>query len=185
MPIQQDLLFALSCDCKVTAELLHDAICNECHTCISEISDINRHALFEISEGERLALTDRTLHSYHFLHAMHALEACITQAFSVALLLARQAPVLAPLVEIVTCNARLAAYPQQLLSTEASATVHPYSIHLCANKARGAHALLLTNCCSSAETERRLLPLVLALELHRNNLEHACEILIENAAMIL
>lgn len=178
MTESQALLLTLAEDVQHAADLLFDAVCRGCRSCISEISDINRHTLSELSEGERRAMKHRT--SPDPLRAAHALSRCVTQAFSAAVLLPQSQITLQPLCEIVASSAQLAAYPHRLLTAPRESLPPTYPMHLAANKGRGAHALLITNVCST-DVGRSLLPLALALEEHRNMLEHACEILVEAA----
>ena len=167
------LLLTLAEDVQHAAELLFEAVCNDCQSCISELSDVNRHALFELSEGERRAIKHPS--SAGALPLAHALRRCVSLAFSAAVLLPQSHLHLQPLCEIVSSSAQLAAYPLRFLTASKDASpLQPYQLHLAANKGRGAHALLLTNVCST-ETGRHLLPLALALEAHRNALEAACE----------
>lgn len=175
----QNLLVTLARDSHHAATLLRDATAAGCRTCIADISDINRHALFELVELERRYLTTKEPTTIVPLKTAHALRKCITQAFSAAMLIYDDIPFLPPLIESVTANAQLAAYPVQLLEKGATAFLQTTSPHLCANKGRGAHALLLTNVCCN-EASGKLLPLALSLEAHRNALENACEVLIEN-----
>ena len=172
----QNLILTLARDSYEAATLLRDASTAGCRACIAEISDINRHTLFELVELERQFLTTKDPTATVPLKVAHALRKCVTQAFSAAMLVWDDIPYLPPLVESVTANAQLAAYPVQLLEKGANAFLHTTSPHLCANKGRGAHALLLTNVCHT-ETGGRILPLALALESHRNALESACEVL--------
>ena len=176
MTESQNLLLILARNSRGAAELLRDAICDGCENCAAQISDINRHTLFELSEGERHFLAHKENREH--LRAAHVLSNCVTRAFSAALLLERDLPQFSPLNEIAVSAAQLAAYAEQLLTSAAESHVPTYSLHLCANKGRGAHALFLTNICS-IETGRRLLPLALALEAHRNSLEHAYGVLME------
>ena len=179
---ESTLLLTLADDCQHAADLLCDAICHGCQSCISEISDLNRHALFELSEGERLAMKKRM--QAGILCSAHALSQCVTRAFAAAVLLPAKPPALQPLCEIASASAQLASYPRQLLSlSEAATPIQTYSLHLAANKGRGAHALLLTNVCST-DAGKSLLPLALALEAHRNALEYACGVLIEQACEV-
>ena len=171
---ETSMLLNLADDSQRAADLLCDAICNGCQSCISEISDINRHAIFELSEGERRAMKEKT--GTYFLRAAHALSRCVAHAFSAAVLLPPSIPSLQPLCEIASASSQLASYPRRFLSVSKEAPpLQTYSLHLAANKGRGAHALLLTNVCST-ETGRYLLPLALALETHRNSLESACNL---------
>lgn len=164
--------------CRHSAELLRDAICNKCHTCIGEISDLNRAMLSELAEAERQAAEGKL--SPAELHMAHAMGECVSRAFSAALLLPKSLPFLPPLAEEAACNAQLAAFPHQLLTTLSALDRFPfYSLHLCANKARGAHAMLINNYIIS-EHGMWLLPLSHALEAHRNVLERTCGLLSEN-----
>ena len=173
----QTVLLSLAGLCRLTAAHLRDALCNECHTCAGDISDLNRAMLSELAEAERQ--TAEGVLSASCLHTAHALGECVSRAFSAALLLPSSIPSLPPLVEEATCNAQLAVFPEQLLTTLSELDRFPfYSLHLCANKARGAHAMLLNNYVCN-EGGRWLLPLAHALEAHRNILERACGLLME------
>lgn len=164
--------------CRRTAEHLRDALCNECFSCASDISDLNRSMLSMLADLEKQTAEGRV--SSHQLHAAHALSECVSRAFSAALLLPQQIPPLPPLAEEAVCNAQLAAFPEQLLTTLAHLDRFPfYSLHLCANKARGAHAMLVNNYVCK-DGGRWLLPLAHALEAHRNVLERTCGLLMEN-----
>ena len=173
-----ELLLTLARDCRLCCELLCNAICRECPSCVGNISDLNRHALFELSEAERRFLQGKE-QDCDVLHAAHALVNCVTHAFSASMLLSLTTgtPVLPPLLEIAKSHTQLAVGIEQLLSHN-PASIRPHSFHQYANKSRDANALLLTNYCST-ESGRNLLPLALALASHLHHLEHACHILIE------
>ena len=172
-------LLSLTELCRLTAVHLRDAICNECCTCASDVSDLNRAMLSELADIERQAAEGSV--SKKDLHAAHALAECVNRAFSVALLLPPDIPHLPPLIEEAVCNAQLASFPEQLLTTLSKLDRFPfYSLHLCANKARGAHAMLINNY-ASLDSGRWLLPLSHAMEAHRNVLEHTCGLLMERA----
>ena len=173
------ILKTLARDGRACAELLRDAVCDGCRTCVSEISDINRRALLELSEYERLVLMKKE--PSVALGGVQALCECISLAFSAAMLIGEGLPYLPPLASAVTTNASLAAYPEQIL--EDPRAVRPFSWHACANKGRGEQALLLTNFCS-AETGARLYPLVFSLETHRNALERTCGVLVGSVTAI-
>ena len=173
----QSHLLSLAELCRLTAAHLRDALCNECRTCAGDISDLNRSMLSELADLERH--TAEGIIKPQTLHAAHALGECVSRAFSAALLLPSNIPHLPPLVEEATCNAQLASFPEQLLTTLSALDRFPfYSLHLCANKARGAHAMLLNHYVSS-DGGRWLLPLSHALEAHRNVLERTCGLLME------
>ncbi|MBQ8214035.1 MAG: hypothetical protein IJZ80_08500 [Clostridia bacterium] len=177
MPDTKNPLLSLSELCRLTAVHLKDAICNECHTCAADISDLNRVMLSELADIERH--TAEGICTPHTLHLAHALGECVSRAFSAALLLPSSIPPLPPLVEEATCNAQLAVFPEQLLTTLSELDRFPfYSLHLCANKARGAHAMLLNNYIAT-DGGKWLLPLSYALEAHRNVLERTCGLLME------
>lgn len=167
----QAQLFNMAQHSATAAELLQDAVCDGCRTCVAQISDLNRQAISDLSELERRHFTARDL-SPTYLNAAQTLAACVSQAFSAAMILPDDLPTLPPLADIADCNAQLAAHLGKIISRDDTA-VPFYSLHLIANKGRGAHALLLTNYCLSA-VGSRLLPLVYALEAHRNYLERAC-----------
>ncbi len=177
MPDTQKTLLSLASLCLSSAELLHDTVCNNCISCATQISDLNRNMLSELSDLERKCceLPSRT----STLRAAHALGECVTATFSAALLLPQTLPHIPPLEEEVTCIVQLAKFPEQLLTTLSGFDRFPfYSLHLCANKGRGAHALLLNNFIASDPT-KALLPSAIALEALRNTLEHACGVLME------
>ena len=173
MPEFQNIALNLARTSQAAAALLYDAICNGCRTCAAQISDLNRQASLDLSDAERCAPSIPE-ESSRLLMGVIGLGECVTRAFSAALLLSDRPDPLPPLCDIVACNLQLAEYPERLLSQGTG--ISPYSLHLAANKGRGAHALLLTNYCHT-DGGRRLLPLVLALEAHRNTLEHTCSIL--------
>ncbi len=158
---------------QAAATLLYDAICNGCRTCAAQISDLNRQAALDLSDAERRCLSSSEIPSQS-MPALIGLGECVARAFSAALLLHELPHPLPPLCDIVTCNLQLAEYPERLLTR--TEEVSPYSLHLIANKGRGAHALLLTNYCNT-DGGRRWIPLILALESHRNTLEHTCSLL--------
>ena len=160
------------------ATLLYDAVCRDCRTCAAQISDLNRQASLDLSDAERRCLSDPDLDRTS-MASIIGLGECVSRAFSAALLLPESLSPLPPLCDVVACNLQLSKYPEQLLRGDAM--VSPYSVHLAANKGRGAHALLLTNYCAT-KGGRYLLPLVLALEAHRNTLEHTCSLLMADAA---
>ncbi len=177
MPDTPKTLISLAELCRATAELLRDAVCNECRTCATQISDLNRKMLSELADLERHTAPDRN--RPQIIRRAHALGECVNRAFSAALLLPQALPYLPALAEEVTCNAQLALFPEQLLTTLSDFDRFPfYSLHLCANKGRGAHALMINNYIST-DSGKWLLPLAAALEDHRNTLEHACGVLME------
>lgn len=153
------------------AALLHDAVKGRCRLCISQISDLNREALSDLSDAER-QLYGRTAEiSPSAISSAYRLTDCVHEAFSAAMLIPDDLPYLPPLCEIAACNEQLAKYPLEILKEN---RIDFYSLHLAANKGRGAQAILLSNYCST-DGGRRLLPLALAMEAHRNALESACE----------
>ena len=170
----QKLLLALSLGAQSASSLLSDAVCQACCGCVGEISDLNRQALLDLADAERILASDPQ-HSLRLSLAIHAAADCVARAFSASMLLPTSLPSLPPLCEAVICNAQLSVYPPRLLT--APATVRPYDLHLCANKGRGALAILLTNVCNS-DSGRHLLPLVLSLDAHRNALEQLSGLLI-------
>lgn len=155
---------------QAAAELMRAAVCDGCRSCVGEISDINRQTLSELSDLERELFLSSNKDEKAFLSAAHALAFCVNRAFSAAMLLPDGLPTLPPLAEIVCANAALAAYPLRILSHDRELSF--YSLHLAANKGRGAHALLITNYCRMGAGQR-LFPSVLALERHRDALEQA------------
>ena len=165
----QKHLLSLASHSQEAASLLRAAVCNGCRSCVSQISDLNRQALSDLTDAERELLTEGG--NPCALSSVHALASCISYAFSAAMLIPQELPHLPPLSEIVSANELLAAYPRQIL--QAADTPPFYQIHLCANKGRGAHAILVTHYCVS-RSDFSLLPLALALENHRNAIEHAC-----------
>lgn len=161
-------LIALS---KEAAQLLSDAICDGCTLCVSQISDLNRQALSELSEGERLILKhgeDPAL-----LLGASAVAKTVTAVFSAAMLLPDRIPRLLPLEEMVQSNAELARRLSALCPPADVRAFPFYSFHLCANKGRGAQGLLLKNCCMK-EAGKWIFPLAYALQSHRLSLEDAC-----------
>ncbi|MBR3895351.1 MAG: hypothetical protein IKJ35_09455 [Clostridia bacterium] len=165
----QKQLLSLAAQSQKAAVLLRAAVCEDCHSCIPQISDLNRQALSDLAEAERALISESNQSSA--LAAVQSLAACISHAFSAALLVPQALPVLPPLAEIVSANELLATYLKQILECRDSSGFYP--LHLCANKGRGAHAILITHYCA-ARNDFSLLPLALALENHRNALENAC-----------
>ena len=161
---------ALAQHALTAASLLSRATESGCRACVAEISDLNRQVLSELADAERRTYRDPAL-SRAELAIAHRLANCIHRAFSAAMLLPEGLPHLPPLCEITACNLSLAQYLPRLLQ---HAHVDFFSLHLAANKGRGAHALLLMNYCSTPGGNH-LIPLALALEAHRNALELACE----------
>ncbi len=166
-------LSLLAKDSRRAAELLQAAICRDCKSCVSELSDLVRHTLFELSEEERFGMENRK--TAHF-SALHALSGAVTRAFSAAVLIPEELAASAPLCEIASAHVELAEYAEALLSGAPPRL--PHTLHRAANRARGAHALLLTNCTALSHTPS-LLALALALEAHRAALEEAAFALME------
>lgn len=162
-------LLTLATYAEHASTLLCDAITGNCHTCVAEISDLNRQAIAELAETERRLRSTATCIGARVLLSAYALADCTHRAFDAALLLNREVPQRTRLEEIALCNRTLAEYPRRLLEGE---SVDFFALHLCANKARGAHALLLSG--GFATGSRTLLPLLLALQAHRDQLEGAC-----------
>ena len=160
-------LLTLATYAEHSAHLLCEAITGNCHTCIAEVSDLNRQAIAELAETERRLRSTATCIGARILRSAYALADCTHRAFDAALLLTGEHPQRARLEEIALCNRALAEYPRRLLEGE---NVDFFALHLCANKARGAHALLLSGGFASSHT---LLPLLLALQAHRDQLENA------------
>ncbi|MBR2926598.1 MAG: hypothetical protein IKC31_03355 [Clostridia bacterium] len=157
-------------ECSANAsELLADAICTDCRSCVSQISDWNRQTLSELAETEHRILTEGKDAS--LLLAASALSRSVGKVFCASMLIPPYLPSVLPLQEEVEGNANLA---RQLLDLCRAGVgkFSFYSFHLCANQARGAHALLLTNYCGT-DGGRALLPLIHALEAHRSALEDA------------
>lgn len=171
MPASLPICHQLAVSSRIAAEQLRDAVCGTCPTCASEISDINRTVMSELAEAEHRVLTAQT--GTDGLSVAHALGETVSRAFCAAMLLPKGLAYLPPLAEEASCNAELALRMEELLTTEQPSAFPFYSLHLCANKGRGAHALMLNNVCSH-ERGRHLLPLIFALEAHRNSLEYAC-----------
>ncbi len=146
---------------------LHDAVKECCRSCISQISDLNRQALSDLADAERYFSPNTSAP----LSSAYRLTNCVHGAFSAAMLLPENLPYLPPLCEIAACNEQLSEYPLLILKNR---TIDFYALHLAANKGRGAQAILLSNYCAT-DGGRRLLPLALAMEAHRNALERACE----------
>ena len=167
--MKQDLLCLtqLANHSRDAASVLHDAVKKGCRACISEISDLNRQALYDLADAERRLCA----HTSAPLSSAYRLTNCVHGAFSAAMLLPEDLPYLPPLCEIAACNEQLSEYPLLILKER---KIDFYSLHLAANKGRGAQAILLSNYCAT-EGGRRLLPLALAMEAHRNALERACE----------
>ena len=149
------------------ATFLHGAVKECCRSCISQISDLNRQALSDLADAERQLCSSASAP----LFSAYRLTNCVHGAFSAAMLLPDDLPYLPPLCEIAACNEQLAKYALLILKER---KIDFYALHLAANKGRGAQAILLSNYCAT-EGGRRLLPLALAMEAHRNALEGACE----------
>ena len=162
-------LLTLATYAEHSSNLLCEAITGNCHTCVAEISDLNRQAIAELAEIERRLRTTATCIGARILFSAYALADCTHRAFDAALLLTGEMSQRTRLEEIALCNCTLAEYPRRLLEGE---SVDFFALHLCANKARGAHALLLSGGFSAGS--RTLLPLLLALQAHRDQLENAC-----------
>lgn len=169
-------LLSLSKLSNMAADRLRDAVCDHCPSCVSEISDLNRQMLSELTDLEQSLLGTVNINS-SALFAAHAIGNSIGTAFSASLLLSVQngMPNLHPLCEIVCANAQLAECVVQLASK--NAVFKLYERHLYANKSLGAQALLLSHFCNT-ERGSLLLPLSLALEQHRRALNEACNALI-------
>ena len=153
---------------RSASALLHDAVKECCRSCISQISDLNRQALSDLADAER-----QFSQSGNFapISSAFRLTDCVHTAFSASMLLPDDLPYLPPLCEIAACNEQLSKYPLLILNRQ---KIDYFALHLTANKGRGAQAILLSNYCAT-EGGRRLLPLALAMEAHRNALENACE----------
>ena len=163
------MLLTLAKYSKTAADLLRAAVCESRRGYVGEISDLNRQAISDLAELERGFLTSRQC-SRELPVAAFLLTASINRAFSAATLIPDPIPHLPALAEIVSANASLAAYSVTILETDAAPSF--YSLHLSANKGRGAHAILVNNYCNVG-AGYRLLPAALALESHRNALEYA------------
>ena len=164
------LLAALAEHTQNAAAHLAKATEERSRALVAEISDINRQVLSDLADAERHAYRNRGTPPIGMASA-YRLANCVHRAFSAAMLLPEDLPFLPPLCEITACHLALAEYPARLLR---GAHVDFFSMHLAANKGRGAHAVLLMNYCSTPGGGR-LIPLALALEAHRNVLELACE----------
>ena len=156
-----------------TAELFRRAVCEDCRTCAAQISDLNRQTLSELAEGERAFRVGSTQMSASRLRIAYAIGHTVSKGFAAALLLPGQLPILPALEQEVKGIAELAAYLERLSLPSERDSFPYYSMHLCANRCRGAHALLLTNYCAS-DSGKWLLPLAAALEAWRGSLELAC-----------
>jgi len=165
----QKQLLALASHSQTAASLLRAAVCEDCRSCVSQISDLNRQALSDLADAERALLREPNVE--YTMAAVQSLAYCISHAFSAAMLVPPAPPLLPPLAEIVRANELLAAYPGQILEALDEQAV--YQMHLCANKGRGAHAILITHYCV-ARGDFSLFPLAQALENHRDALEIAC-----------
>ena len=82
----QAQLFNMAQHSATAAELLQDAVCDGCRTCVAQISDLNRQVISDLSELERRHFTARDL-SPTYLNAAQTLAACVSQAFSAAMIL--------------------------------------------------------------------------------------------------
>lgn len=171
MPASLPICHQLAIHSRMAAEHLRDAVCGSCPTCASEISELNRTVMSELAEAEHRVLTARA--GTAELSVAHAVGETVSRAFCAAMLLPKALAYLSPLAEEAACNAELALRMEELLTSEQPSAFPFYSLHLCANKGRGAHALMLNNVCSH-ERGRHLLPFIFALEAHRNSLEYAC-----------
>ncbi len=171
MPASLSVCHQLAIHSRIAAEHLRDAVCGSCPSCASEISDINRTVMSELAEAEHQTLTAQQ--GTDVLSVAHAVGETVSRAFCAAMLLPKGLAYLPPLAEEASCNAELALRMEELLTAEKPSAFPFYSLHLCANKGRGAHALTLNNICSH-ERGRHLLPFIFALEAHRNSLEYAC-----------
>lgn len=170
------VLAGLSCE---TAHLFCRTAWEDCHACVTEISDLNRRALSELAEGERTLLYQGSIGDKAGLPVAYAVASTVTKGFSASLLLPASLPHLPPLQQEVQGIAELASCLVRFSSFSGEGKLPFYSMHLCANKGRGAHALLLTNYCAG-EGGRWLLPLAQALEAWRDSLERVC---VETVAM--
>ncbi len=174
MPSSLPIYHNLAIHSRTAAEYLRDAVYGSCVTCASDISDINRVVMSELAEAERQALMERT--GAEGLSIAHAVGETVSRVFCAAMLLPKSLAYIPPLADEAACNAELALRMEELLTTEKPSAFPFYSLHLCANKGRGAHALMLNNVCSH-ENGRHLLPFIFALEAHRNSLEYACGVI--------
>ena len=163
------VLAGISCE---TAELFRRAAWEDCHACVAQISDLNRRALSELAEGERSILYHGDPADKAGLATAYTVASTVTKGFSASLLLPPSLPNLPPLQQEVQGIAELASYLARF-SSAGGGKLPFYSMHLCANKGRGAHALLLTNYCTG-ESGRWLIPLAFTLEAWRDCLELAC-----------
>ena len=153
------------------ASLFSQATREHCRSCVTQISDLNRQALSELSDAERRFYSRKYAFSGNGLLSAYRLTDCVHRAFSASMLLPEALPYLPPLVEIAACNEQLSEYPIRILNRQ---KIDFFSLHLVANKGRGAHALLLSNYCATPAGQH-LIPLALSIEAHRNALELACE----------
>ena len=178
---QNDRLFTLLRYSTAAATLLCDAVCHDCSSCISEISDLNRQALSDLTDAERSQAMNCFDGSAVDLQLLQAVTACVSRAFEAAMLLPspEELPHLPPLADIVTANRSLAAFAEAWGTSPK--TPPPYQRHLHANQSRGAYALLITNYCST-DRGARLFPLAQALANHRYTLEESCNLLVRSSA---
>lgn len=174
MPSYLHIHHSLAAYSRTAAEHLRDAVCGSCLSCASDISDINRVVMSELAEAERKALMEKM--GAEGLSIAHAVGETVSRVFCAAMLLPKSLAYLPPLADEASCNAELALRMEELLRTEKPSSFPFYSLHLCANKGRGAHALMLNNVCNH-ESSRHLLPFIFALEAHRNSLEYACSVI--------
>ena len=178
---QNDRLFAILRYSTAAATLLCDAVCHDCRSCVSEISDLNRQALSDLTDAERSKAKGSFDGKILVLQTLQAVTACVSRAFEAAMLLPspEELPHLPPLADIVTANLSLAAFAEAWGTSPK--TPPPYQRHLHANQSRGAYALLITNYCST-DHGTRLFPLAQALANHRYALEETCNLLIRASA---
>ena len=174
MTEQNDFLFSLIRTSSRAAELLSDAALDGCRACVSQISDLNRSAFSELAEGERLLF--RKGNSPFLMQSGYAVARAVAATFDAAMLLPERIPRLLPLEQVTESNAELAKRLLVYCQPTPPENFHFYSFHLCANKGRGAEALLLKNYCAT-DAGRYLLPMALALGRHRLALEDACSLL--------
>lgn len=166
----ETLLFSLASNVQHAAASLCTAVesCRRC--CVTEISDLHRQSIFELSEAETCFYRGDRQPTGHALCIAYRLTDCIHHAFSAAMLLPEDLPPLPPLCDVAKCSEMLSHYPQMLLE---HSPIDFFSMHALSNKGRGAHALLVLHYCT-LEGGKQLLPLAYAMDALRSTLEDAC-----------
>ena len=163
-------LFSLADHTQHAAASLCNAVESCRRFCVTEISDLHRQSISELSELERQFYRQDQKTSSRELSVAHQLTTCIHHAFSAAMLLPDDLPFLPPLCDVANCNKALSQYPRMLLE---HSPIDFFSMHAVANKGRGAHALLVLHYCT-LEGGKQLLPLAYAMDAFRSTLEDTC-----------